>query len=277
MTLKCYRCGAWPCTCKDGQTIVHGDCREVLPLLDDGIVDMVFTSPPYNLGNTTGGGFPSLGHYRQSDGLARRGGGGKWTAASAVGGLAGGYGKHNDDMAHDDYVKWQKSLLLDCWRLLTASGAIYYNHKPRIFGGRLCTPLEYNPDLPVRQIVVWARAGGINFSPAFYVPTHEWILILARDDFRLRSKGASGAGDVWYIPQQSNPLHPAPFPLELPKRAIESTNAAIVLDPFLGSGTTLVACKQLSRRGIGIEIEERYCEIAANRLRQNVLDFGEAS
>lgn len=256
-----------------GITIYHGDCREVLPTLAPGSVDLVVTSPPYNLGNTTGGGFPKpLGHYSEGSALAKRGGGGKWQKASRAGGLSGGYGVCTDDLPHDEYVAWQKAVLLLLWSVIADDGAIFYNHKPRVLGGRLVTPLEYLPaECHVRQIVIWARAGGINFSPAFYVPTHEWLVLLAKDAFRLRDKQASGAGDVWYVPQEGNELHPAPYPLKIPKTAIETTAAQLVLDPFMGSGTTLRAAKDLGRKAIGIEIEERYCEIAANRLRQEVL------
>ena len=64
----------------------HGDCREVLPLLPDACADMVFTSPPYNLGNTTGGGFPGkkLGHYDAAAGMKARGGLGKWGGGKSV-------------------------------------------------------------------------------------------------------------------------------------------------------------------------------------------------
>lgn len=71
--------------------------------------------------------------------------------------------------------------------------------------------------------------------------------------------------------------HPAPFPLELPTKAITATNAAVVLDPFMGSGTTLRAAKDCNRRAIGIELDERYCEIAAKRMAQEVLDLGGAA
>lgn len=252
-----------------GIAIYHGDCMEILPQLPAGGVDLVFTSPPYNLGNSSGGGMPGkkLGHYDASAGMSARGGMGKWSGGS----LAFGYGVHEDNMLHPEYVEWQQLVLLECWRLLTTGGAIYYNHKVRIFDGIAVTPLDYNPGLPLRQIIIWARAGGINFSPAFYVPTHEWIVVLARPDFRLRDKGASGVGDVWYVPQQSDSEHPAPFPLALPLRAIETTTAQTILDPFAGVGTTLRAAKDLGRRAIGIEIEERYCEIAANRLAQEVM------
>jgi site-specific DNA-methyltransferase (adenine-specific) len=72
--------------------------------------------------------------------------------------------------------------------------------------------------------------------------------------------------------------HPCPKPLGAMKWAVNLGSEAgnTVIDPFMGSGTTLRAAKDLGRKAIGIEIEERYCEIAANRLRQGVLDFGDA-
>lgn len=73
--------------------------------------------------------------------------------------------------------------------------------------------------------------------------------------------------------------HPAPFPLAVAKWCIQLVTPpdGIVLDPFMGSGTTLRAAKDLGRKAIGIEISERYCEIAARRLSQEVLDFGGAA
>lgn len=247
--------------------LIQGDCREVLPLLPK--VDAVITSPPYNLGNTSGGGFPKtrMGHYSPRDGIRKRGGLGKWAKAGRPGGLADGYGTFRDNMPHVEYVAWQHEILRQCWELLSKTGAIFYNHKPRVLDGKVVTPLEYNPGLPVRQIIIWARAGGVNFSPAFYLPTHEWVVILAKEDFRLRSKGASGVGDVWYIPQEGNTPHPAPFPVELPARILETTTTQTVLDPFCGSGTTGVACVKLGRRFIGIECEPKYFDIACKRIR----------
>lgn len=256
-----------------GITIYHGDCMEIMPQLAAGSVDLVFTSPPYNLGTTTGGGFPNkrMGHYAADAAFGKkRGGMGKWASAA----LAHGYGVHEDAMPHDEYVAWQKRILTECWRLIGDAGAIYYNHKPRVLAGICVTPLDYNPGLPVRQVVIWARSGGINFSPAFYLPMHEWIVVIAKPDFRLKSKGASGVGDVWSITQEMNNDHPAPFPISLPLRALETVEPRSVLDPFMGSGTTLRAAKDLGIPAIGIEIEERYCEMAVERLSQEALFSG---
>lgn len=247
-----------------GVKLYLGDCREILPTLAEGSVDMVFTSPPYNLGTTTGGGFPAkkLGHYDPAASYRERGGHGKWGG----GALADGYDDYDDAMPMDAYIEWQKDMLRECWRVLSNAGAIYYNHKPRVLDGIALLPLAYNPDLPVRQIVIWARAGGVNFSPVAYLPTHEWIVILARANFRLRDKGASGVGDVWRIPQESSTDHPAPFPLALPMRAIETTTCATVLDPFMGSGTTGIACLRQGRKFIGIERNARFFDAARRRL-----------
>lgn len=242
-------------------TLYLGDCEEIIPTLPK--VDAVITSPPYNLGNTTGGGFP-LGHYNPNTGLAGRGGSGKW----AGGELRDGYGAEcEDNLPHDDYIAWQKRILAALWAQLADDGAIFYNHKPRVLGGVLVTPLAYNPDLPVRQIIIWARSGGVNFSPAFYLPTHEWIVIFAKPDFRLRDKAASGAGDVWRIHQNDGENeHPAPFPLKLPETVLETTKAQTVLDPFMGSATTGLACRNLGRTFIGIERSPRWFALACKRL-----------
>lgn len=249
----------------DTVTLYHGDCESVLPSLSG--VDLVITSPPYNLG---GAPWPHLGHWKPGD---SPGGKSKWRNGSdGSGGVT--YADHGDTMPHADYVTWQRSVLTACWASLSDTGAILYNHKPRVIGGHLWTPLELNPDLPLRQIVIWARPGGMNFNPTAYVPTHEWLMLFAKPAFRLRSKAASGVGDVWRVSPDAANDHPAPFPIGLPARAIETIAPTLVLDPFAGSGTTLRAAKDAGVPSIGIEVSERYCEMAVRRLAQETLFTG---
>jgi len=250
----------------DAVTLYHGDCLDVLPTISG--VDLIVTSPPYNLGVTTGGGF---GHYKDGQ---TRGGQGKWGGTDRNG---ISYADHNDAMPPEQYEAWQRDVLAACWSALSDRGAIFYNHKPRVQASTLWLPLQLNPGLPLRQIIIWSRAGGMNFAPTHYVPTHEWICVFAKPAFRLKSKGASGVGDVWRILQDGDNKHPAPFPIGLPARAIETTAPGLVCDPFAGSGTTLRAAKDAGVRAIGIEKSERYCEMAARRLDQGVLDFGGAA
>ncbi len=75
------------------------------------------------------------------------------------------------------------------------------------------------------------------------------------------------------IGREAKPEHPSPKPIEVIKWFVDSLPGEVVLDPFMGSGTTLRAAKDLRRKAIGIEIEEKYCEIAAKRLEQEVFDF----
>jgi site-specific DNA-methyltransferase (adenine-specific) len=94
-----------------------------------------------------------------------------------------------------------------------------------------------------------------------------WTNFIARPQaYRLTWIGAYREGETRKV------FHPTQKPIELIRWCIELGNGAnTILDPFLGSGTTAVACKELGRKFIGIEIEEKYCHIAVDRLRQGVL------
>lgn len=238
----------------ESTTIYVGDCREIVPELSD--VDLFFTSPPYNLGTSTGGGM------------------GSWSLAAAD--LSDGYETFSDDLPTDVYEAQQREIVRAMYEALSPTGAIFYNHKPRPQAGRLVLPTDYGDDLPLRQIIVWDRGTGINFSSSFFLPKHEWIVVWARPDWRLRSKSAGGVGDVWRIHPENHPRHPAAFPIELPATAIEATAPKLVVDPYAGSGSTLVAARAAGVRSIGIELSEKYAQQAVERLAQRSL-FEETS
>lgn len=91
------------------------------------------------------------------------------------------------------------------------------------------------------------------------------IYLIAKPKFKLAPK-ANVYGDVWEFMQEMRNTHPAPFPLKLIERIVSSTTAQIILDPFLGSGTTAVAAKKLNRNFIGIEISPDYFKMATARM-----------
>jgi len=234
--------------------IICGDCLEVMRDMPDASVDLVITSPPYNLRNTTG-------HALLS-------GSNKWN------GLQHGYSHYDDCMPHEEYVRWQRACLHEMLRLLKDDGAIFYNHKWRVQGGLMQDRQDIVGGFPIRQTIIWQRAGGMNFNDRFFLPTYEVIYLIAKPNFKLIPK-ANGVGDVWRFNQDLNNPHPAPFPVALPERIIGSTNAEIVLDPFMGSGTTAVAAKKLKRQYIGIELSPDYCKMAEARVQntQPLLDI----
>lgn len=230
---------------------ICGDCLSVMKKIPSDSIDIVVTSPPYNLKNSTGNGM-------------KDGRGGKWSNAR----LIEGYSHHDDCMPHDEYILWQRNCLKEMFRIIKNSGAIFYNHKWRVQGGLLQDRHDIVSEFPVRQIIIWKRKGGINFNKGYFLPTYEVIYMICKDDFRL-ADGANAHGDVWDFAQEMKNEHPAPFPIALIDRIVSSTNAQIILDPFMGSGTTAIASKKRGRDFIGIEISPEYVSLSERRFKES--------
>lgn len=241
-------------------TLYHGDSEAILPELS---AQIVVTSPPYNMGLTPGGN--GRGMYRPG-------------ANNKGGRFREGYGEHDDAMPQDEYDAWQRRVVGLMWQAIPDDGAIFYNHRVRVEHGvaRLPLGLNFGDGITLRQIITWDRGTGIGVTKRHFCAVAEWICLLAKPDFKLRNHSASGMGDVWRLGMEPDRSHPASFPIGLPMRAIDSCSPRSVLDPFAGSGTTLAAAKQLGVKSVGIELSERYCEIAAKRLAQDTLFGGVA-
>lgn len=235
--------------CDMGVEIIHGDCLEVMRGMEGGSFDLVCTSPPYNLRNSTGNGM--------------RGGVcvGKWGNAE----LKNGYDGYDDAMEYGEYVEWQRACLGEMWRLLGDRGAIFYNHKWRVQGGLLQDRSDIVSGFPVRQVIIWKRSGGVNFNRGYFLPTYEVIYLIAKEGFELAA-GANRYGDVWEVVQDRGNEHPASFPVGLSDLVCSSVGVGRVLDPFMGSGTTGVSARKLGMDFVGIELSWKYCEMARSRL-----------
>ncbi len=220
--------------------------------MPDNSIDLIVTSPPYNLKNSSG------------NGLSASTKSGKWVSAA----IKNGYATYDDCMPHDKYAAWQRACLTEMFRLLKNDGAIFYNHKWRVQNGIMQDRQDIVKGFPVRQVIIWRRKGGINFNKGYFLPTYEVIYLIAKPKFKL-AKGANAYGDVWEFTQEMKNEHPAPFPVALINRIIGSTEAQLILDPFMGSGTTAITAMGLHRHFVGIEISEEYCKMANERIERN--------
>lgn len=233
--------------------IICGDCLDVMKDIPDQSLDLVVTSPPYNLGIRK-----TFGNTESWKG--------KWNNSKLQ---AEGYDNHNDNMPEDQYIDWQKKVLWECFRVIKEDGAIFYNHKWRVQNGLYQQRLDLIEGLPLRQIIIWKKAGGINFNEGYFLPTYEVIYLIAKPKFKLAPK-VNRYGDVWEITQEKGNWHPAAFPVELASRCVEATKGSVVLDPFMGSGTVAIACKKLNKTYIGIDISKEYCAKAEQRILSEV-------
>jgi DNA modification methylase len=218
-------------------TLYLGDCVEILPQLNE--VDIVITSPPYNLGNN---------HHT-------------------------GNKKHtpyDDNLPENEYQEQQIAILNLLSQNLNTNGSIFYNHKNRIKDGFLITPLEWilKSKLKLKQEIVW-ETGSQNFDKIRFYPFTERIYWLSKENVKIQNE--LGLSDIWLKKSigvsGTNEEHTRAFNIGLPQNFLAVLpNANICLDPYMGSGTTGVACVIMGRNFIGIEKEQKYFDIACKRI-----------
>jgi len=246
-----------------------GDCLEILPQLPDTFVDVVITSPPYNVGKE--------------------------------------YDVWNDNMSVDEYKDFIFNVSKELYRVVVKGGRYcinvplvgnsWFNKKS---DGLMFYPLFYVDIVEkvgwrFRDFVIWVKTNEPEKPNSFCGSSTRWgswmspsspylrcfaevIFIFDKEDRILPQKGRATitrdefltyTKNVWYFPSEAKRHgHPAVFPVELPKRLIKlySWSESVILDPFAGIGTTAVACEIEQRKWICIEISKKYSEIAFKRL-----------
>lgn len=216
----------------DGQiTIFCGDCRDVLPTIESGSVDMVLTDPPYNAINRATGGLRVF------------------------------------DKGDADALPVDVAALADEFMRL-ASGSIYV----------WCSDEQYtdwtmafkDAGLTTR-ICAWWKS-----DPSPMNGEHLWLSAIELCVFARKSGAYFGLHcepPIWKGPIERDVDHPTPKPEWLMRKLIQASSKPgdLIIDPFMGSGTTLRAAKDLGRRAIGIELSEAHCSVAVKRLAQQVL------
>lgn len=228
----------------DAVTLYHGDCREILSELNDQSVDCVITDPPYT---------------ERTHGMA------KTNKGRGHGTKAIDFAAFTDEALMD--------ALAECGRVTRrwVIASLDYAHA---FG------FDSNPPDGLRslRVGVWVKPNPMPQISADR-PGQGWeaILFLHRDDVKPTWHGGGRAG-VWTHPVVQNTGHPTskPLPMVADWVRLFTNPGDLVLDPFAGSGTTLRAAKDEGRRAVGVELDERYCEIAAKRLAQDTLFGGVA-
>jgi DNA modification methylase len=278
--------GPAPYYSEGGFVIYHGDCRDVLPTLDR--VDHVITDPPYardvyvrltSPNTNTGSGTPArvverpnTGQSRTSPRLSRlsipaKGKEGRVIHDIKNGSLAmmaaGDIGCIDEML---EAVALEIARLTKRWALVFSDAETLHRWKAQleIAGMRYVrTGAWVKPDAMPQMS---GDRPSVGFEPC--------TICHAQGAMRWNG-GGSAAVWTYNTAKKNRPNHPCPKPEPLMRDLVNlfSDEGETILDPFMGSGTTLVAAKRYGRKGIGIEVNEAYCEIAATRLSQGAFNF----
>ena len=237
--------------------IYNEDCLNTLSRIPDNYVDLTVTSPPYNIGVK--------------------------------------YDVYRDNRPPGEYFAWMEYLLGELYRITKADGRVCINHYLSMsMNDRRCSPvakiitLAEKIGFKYHGMIVWTdrtvnkrTAWGSWLSSASpYINTpFEGVIILYKERWKKDQAGITnipkkefidGCSGVWNLKTENRKLHPAAFPLSLPSRCIQlfSYEGDLVFDPFMGIGTTAIACRNLNRNFIGSEVSRNYCLIAEKRLNE---------
>lgn len=234
--------------------LLHGDCLELLEYIPNGSVDTIVTSPPYN----------KSFFNRQSK------------SNQIWGGFGINYNSYSDNMPIADYEAFMIAVIDTCLNKLKPGGSLFFNHKPIRYNNQVYFPINFilRSKAKVYQEIIWNRHNSPNIRNDILVPCTERIYWLVKDKpktFRTKLR-KEFVSEVWDIYPKPCKTHPAPFPVILPDNCIKLTieNSGVVLDPFMGIGTTGIAALQNHCNFIGIELDEQYFKIAQERIN----DYG---
>lgn len=252
--------------------IIFNKSCQVMSELPDKSVNLMVTSPPYNIGIDYG--------YKYENGRA--------IASKGV--------KYSDSMPEKEYRKMLKNVIEETKRVLKDDGQIWFNIKNRYDDKQIIPPfwvMELFEDMYLKNLVIWNFDWGGSTNKRF-APRYEYVFFYTKhkeeytfnlDDVKIPSLNfrpdryktqLKNPSDVWRMALVSGNAiertdHPAQYPEELIERIIlTGTNEGeIVLDPFMGSGTTAVVAKKLNRHYVGYEIVKEYIEMANERIEKS--------
>jgi len=217
------------------------DCLEGLKKIEDNFIDLIITSPPFNLGNTHHTGFKKHKSYE-------------------------------DNMPEKDYQNWQIKVLNECFRVLKDEGSLIYQHKNRISKGIQISPYEwiFKTNFIIKQEIIWINRSQ-NFDKIRFYPFTERVYWLAKNP-KTKLKNTINKQDVFdwkeWKPVGTKGKHTRAFPEKFVEDILKVfPKSKLILDPFMGSGTVAKVCQDMKRNFIGLEINKNFIKLAEKRLK----------
>jgi site-specific DNA-methyltransferase (adenine-specific) len=235
-----------------------GNNIDLIKQLEDNSVDLIITSPPYNKGYWSDNQQMNNGFNTKSRKIE--------------------YGSFNDCLEPSVYEQQQKDLIEECLRVLKPTGSFFYNHIDILHHHQTIHP-KYVYDFPLKQTIIWNRSNTPRLDKSYFFPITEYLFWFQKTKDSRAKFDRSQCGfqkNVWEISPDGSNKHPAPFPLSIVENIILATTneGDLVLDPYMGSGTTALGAFNLKRKYIGFEFVEDFVKMANERIeRANISLF----